>query len=324
MNNQLLNKKLKKSNRQKEVQKGLTLIEVSMALLFSAAIAISGAYYFNSLQESKTLRSDAEQLLELSRAAEGYAKALRSDLLSKPQPVGIPANSFKQITIRELKNEGYLPTDFPNTLGKTDQLFQIRLQHVQTPEMADQNRNMRQLVTWVFTNNANGDNGYNQSQLNELVKSIGSDAGYTLRPGGDIIGIGNSWAVRNNINLMPGYPAIRVTSTQLNPAQRKKWEWVEVKTSRQKERHYRNSTGEPMVISIANNNPHSLVSYSRCAFIFTGIETNLKRSHSNCSVMNGGGHSRSSFFLVEAKKSYAFAGADDHMNWYEYKPVAQP
>lgn len=324
MNNQLLNKKLKKSNRLKEVQKGLTLIEVSLALLFSAAIAISGAYYFNSLLESKTLRSDAEQLLELSRAAEGYAKARRSEYLSTPSPVGIAANSFKQITIRELRNAGYLPTDFPDTLGKTDQPFQIRLQHVQTPEMAAQNRNMRQLVTWVFTNNANGDNGYNQSQLNELVKSIGSDAGYTLRRGGDIIGIGNSWAVRNGINLLPGYPAIRVTSTQLNPAERKKWDWVNVQGARQKEQHYRNSTGEPMVIAIANNNPHSFVSYSRCAFVFTGIENNLKRSHSNCSIMNGGGHTRSSFFLVEAKKSYAFAGPDQALNWYEYKPVAQP
>ncbi|HFS8112816.1 TPA: type II secretion system protein J [Enterobacter asburiae] len=311
---------IKPSRSKQFFQQGLTLIEVSLALVFSAIIIASTVFYIKSLNESKVLRSEAEKLLELSIAAEGYAKSRQRQLLSSLPPIGISVNNFKNIGINELKESGFLRSNFPNTLGKNNQQFEVRLQHVQTSTMEAEDRNFRKLVIWTFTRNGEP---YTINQVSELTKTLGSDAGYTSSDGSQIQGIGASWQVANGINLRPGHPVLRVSISQLNAAQNKKWTWIDVKGSRHNERQYRNASGEPMMISIANNNPHSFLSYSKCAFVFTGIEANLKRSHSNCAIMNGGGHSRSSFFLVEAKKSYSFAGPGTPMHWYEYRPVTQ-
>lgn len=298
------------------IQQGFTLIEVSLALILTAVIAIAGINYFNFQQNSKALHSDASQLLELSRAAEAFAKARRNEFLSA-SPAGIDVNTYRKILISDLKNDGYLPADFPNTLGNSEQQFEIRFQHIQTQEMANQSQNLRQLVTWVFT--SNGD-AYTQGEVSELTKNIGSDAGYI--PAGEkyILGIGSSWRKNNSIGLQFGHPVIRLISTQIGSTQNRKWGWVNARAERKNETQYRNTSGEPIMVSIASNNAHSFLFYSKCSFIFTGIESNLKRSHSNCAIMNGGGHARSSFFLVEAKKSYAFAG-HGQMNWYEYRPL---
>lgn len=301
-------------------QHGISLIEVCLALSFSAVLFASGVYYINSYKESKRLKIDAEQFLELTRAAEGYAKSRQLQLLSSSAPEGIAVNGFKKISLNDLKDGGFLRTDYPATLGSTNQQFEVMLQHIQTNQMASQNRNLRKLAIWIFT--SNGDS-YTQKEVSEIVKTLGSEAGYTLSNNKLIEGVGSAWTAVNDINLKPGHPVIRLTSTQLSSLQNKKWAWVNVLGSRQSGRHYRNSSGEPMMISVHVNNHNSMVSFSKCSLIFTGIEPNLKRSHSNCAITNGGGHSRSSFFLVEARKSYAFAAKDNPDYWYEYKPVGQ-
>lgn len=151
---------------QKKYQAGFTILEAIIALIVMIAILSSGAAYMRYNADNNLNRSAAEQLHQLTKAVQSYAKDNLSILKE--------GASDKEVKLQELIDEGYLSTTFSekNSYG---QGYSITLS---TENNANGDKASLKLL--VITQ---GGDVINVGNLRKIAVLAGNESGYAQQSG---------------------------------------------------------------------------------------------------------------------------------------------
>ena len=204
---------------QKSNQRGISLMEIAIAMVLLAVLTSGIAWYASDTQDKVSLRNDARHFALVAQAAGQYIRANRSKLLSGPPLSGsLPTGPQKigEVTARQLQDAGFLPAGMDLTL-KTDAAEQPMTLLIRALP-----RGIAPDVRWELQGLliSHGGEDYTDSELGQMVAMAGAVAGFMHTGKTDIDGSNGSWLSKKSdwVGLgfsqlpSPGHMAALVTA----------------------------------------------------------------------------------------------------------------
>lgn len=181
-------------------QRGLTIIELSIALAISAVMLAGVVMYAADSREKINLRNDAKHFSIIALAAEDYIIANSSDLLAAADSAGEdPTGSYRiidSVSVDKLKSEGFLESSISDRLGKNGQSMTLLIKAL--PVATPDKFKLQGLLV------SHGGQSYQDHELGQMVATAGSITGFISTGTTTVDGPNRSWT--SSINEWRGFP----------------------------------------------------------------------------------------------------------------------
>ena len=178
----------------RRLERGLSLLEVGMALALAAVVIAGLTMYASNASEKMKRRGDAQHLLVLAQAGEAYITKNQGTLLASGgllDPTSHPLGTVVEISATQLQDDGDLSKSVSGAFGNS-QTLELMMQAVLNPAWGQPGASQYLLKGMVISY---GNTLFSDDQAGEIVSLAGAAGGYASRTVdvGNIDGAGGAW-----------------------------------------------------------------------------------------------------------------------------------